>query len=112
MPTIVGTPIPEHLAQRTRDTAARLRAGEKVASEDIIDVVLELTSVSMDHQFVNTAKILGAGPVIMKFLQASTNGSLKAIRMGLNKVVPKLNDKQRRKMADFFDDALYRDLSH
>lgn len=112
MPTIVGSPVPEALAQRTRDIAARLRAGERVADKDIVSVIAELTELSLEHQFINTARALGAGRTIMKFIELNTGASLKTIKASLGKVIPRLNANQRRKLADFFDDALYRDLAH
>lgn len=109
MRNLVGSSIPEALAQRVLDAAAALREG-RLGEKDmgpVVDVVAEMSDVVMRHFFLQPSRDFGLGPALRAVVELSVASSSKTVQYGLKKVLPKLNDAQRRQLGVFLESSLY-----
>lgn len=104
----VAAPIPAPLSERATATAARIRSGalQPRDSEQVIKVVAEMTEVALTHFFVKPVKDFGGSITMRGIAEMGVSGSVKAVRFGLGKILPKLDGKQWTMVADFLDQSL------
>lgn len=111
MTTILGCEISPELATEARAVVEGLRAGEKMPNRRIVELVYEMTRESLERQFLEPAEAIGAGSRLMKFIEMSVHGSLKAVHMGLKRVIPKLRPDQLLLVADFIERSLHEEAA-
>jgi hypothetical protein len=104
----VAAPIDAPLAQRAVATADRIRSGELQPrqADVVVKVVCEMTEVAMTHFFVKPVKDFGGGIAMRGMAEMGVSGSVKAVRFGLGKILPKLDQRQWTMVADFLDQSL------
>jgi len=107
MRNVVGTPVSPELARDAERLVEELRSGYEIEPERIVGVVYGLTEESLRCQFIRPTEAFGLGMRLRKMIEFAVNTSLKGMRYGLDHVIPKLDDAQRRQLADFLDEALY-----
>lgn len=104
----VAAPINAPLAERAVATATRIRNGELQPrhSDEVIKVVAEMTEVALSHFFVKPVKDFGGSMTMRGVAEMGVSGSVRAVRFGLGKILPKLDQKQWTMVADFLDQSL------
>jgi hypothetical protein len=104
----VAAPIQGPLAAKAVSTAEKIRSGQLQPrdSEQVIKVVAEMTEVALTHFFVKPVKDFGGSITMRGIAEMGVSGSVKAVRFGLGKILPKLDQKQWTMVADFLDQSL------
>ena len=100
--------IPEALAVRAQHVIEQIRAGE-LGPEDHARVVKLITDISeavMHHFFIRPMPHLGVGMALRGVVKVGVGSAVKAIGMGLGRVVPKIDREHWTRIADFLDEAI------
>ncbi|HEX4872329.1 MAG TPA: hypothetical protein VFV27_08455 [Nevskiaceae bacterium] len=109
MRNLVGAPIPAALAEKAARTVDSLRAGRigSGQSDEVVEVICEMTEAVMGHFFVRPGEAFGLGMTLRGVIEFGVSSTVKTMRFGLRKVIPKLRPEQLRQVGDFLDEALY-----
>lgn len=105
---IIGCPVPAALAERARGVIDRLRTDpRKVARDEVVDLVGDLTQASFDYHFVRPLEDLGVGFATRKGIQVGLAGAVRIIRSSMQKVVKALDEKNYAKLAGYLEQAYF-----
>ncbi|GAB3673442.1 hypothetical protein [Salinisphaera aquimarina] len=111
MPNVViGCPVEDALAQRTRDLIDRLRTEpDRVPRSEVVDLVGDLTAASFDYHFIRPLKDLGVGFTTRKGIDVGLKGAVRIIRSSMQKVIKAMDDASYAKLADYLEAAYFSD---
>lgn len=106
--SVIGCPIADDLAERTRQTIERLRsAPDQVPRDDVIALIVELTEKSFDYHFQRPLRALGVGLATRKSIDYGLKGAMRVIRSSMQRVIRGLDREHYAKLADFIEDAYF-----
>lgn len=104
----IAAPVSAELAAKVRATVADVRSGKLTPRnyEPVVAVVAEVSKNAMQYFFIDTAKSIGVGGVLLKISEVGVSSALATLKYGLNKILPKLSDTQWKEVSRFLEDAL------
>lgn len=106
--TVIGCPVSDELAERTRQTIDNLRATpDQVKRDDVVELIVELTDKSFDYHFQRPLRALGVGMATRKSIDYGLKGAMRVIRSSMQRVIRGLDHDHYSKLADFIEDAYY-----
>jgi len=103
MSKFTGTLLTDEMAQQVLSVAEALRAGSysQRDMEPVIEVVCDMSDVVMRYFFQQPARDFGLSVSLRSIVDLSVASASKTVRFGLSRVLPKLNDAQRRQLGEF-----------
>ena len=109
MRNLVGAPIPPEMASEVLRIVDDIR-GDRMQpgeAEQLVDLIGRMTEAVMRHFFVTPTRAIGLGAGLRGVVELGVNSSVKTLRYGLKKVIPKLNREQLGQLAQFLDESLH-----
>ena len=105
---LLQAPLDDELGARVVDVSARVRTGKITPkqSDEVSDLICEMTESTMRHFFARPAKAFGLGMIQRGLIDQGINITIKTVRTALRQVLPKLTPEQFREVADYLDEAL------
>lgn len=104
----LNAPISAELGSRAVAVSAALRSGRlgPDRSDEVSDLICDMTDAVMRHFFVRPAEAFKLGLASRGVIDLGIRGTGKTIRMALRQVLPRLTPEQFRQVADYLDEAL------
>ncbi len=101
-------PISDALSERARDIVERLRDGRLKAaqSDEVSDLICDITDSSMRHFFARPAQDFGLGLTARGIIDLGVRSTSKTVRMALRQILPRLSPEQFQRVADYLEEAL------
>ncbi|WP_286221975.1 hypothetical protein [Marinobacter apostichopi] len=106
----IVAPIPDELRTRALYTVEQLRErgkADKVAIDQLFDLIVELTDAGLDFFFLEPLRRLNASSMMMGMARVGTSSMLKGSKMVVQKVLKKLDDRSLAAMLDFIAEIIH-----
>ena len=106
----IVAPIPDELRTRALYTVEQLRErgkADKVAIDQLFDLIVELTDAGLDFFFLEPLRRLNASSMMMGMARVGTSSMLKGSKMVVHKVLKKLDDRSLAAMLDFIAEIIH-----
>lgn len=101
-------PLSDALAARLQDISSRVRSGAlpRERSDEVSDLICDMTESAMQHFFLRPAKVFGLGLTSRGIIDLGIRSTSKTVRMALRQVLPRLTPEQFQQVADYLDEAI------
>lgn len=106
----IVAPIPDELRTRALYTVEQLRErgkADKVAIDQLFDLIVELTDAGLDFFFLEPLRRLNAGSMMMGMAKVGISSMLKGSKMVVHKVLKKLDDRSLGAILDFIEEIIH-----
>ncbi len=106
----IVAPIPDELRTRALYTVEQLRErgkADKVAIDQLFDLIVELTDAGLDFFFLEPLRRLNAGSMMMGMAKVGISSMLKGSKMVVHKVLKKLDDQSLAAILDFIAEIIH-----
>lgn len=106
----IVAPIPDELRTRALYTVEQLRErgkADKVAIDQLFDLIVELTDAGLDFFFLEPLRRLNAGNMMMGMAKMGISSMLKGSKMVVHKVLKKLDDQSLAAILDFIAEIIH-----
>lgn len=106
----IVAPIPDELRTRALYTVEQLRErgkADKVAIDQLFDLIVELTDAGLDFFFLEPLRRLNAGSMMMGMAKVGISSMLKGSKMVVHKVLKKLDDRSLAAILDFIAEIIH-----
>ncbi len=106
----IVAPIPDELRTRALYTVEQLRErgkADKVAIDQLFDLIVELTDAGLDFFFLEPLRRLNAGSMMMGMAKVGISSMLKGSKMVVHKVLKKLDDESLVSILDFIEEIIH-----
>ena len=102
-------PLTADLGARVHDVSARVRSGElpRERSEEVSDLICEMTETAMKHFFLRPAQEFGLGLTARGIIDLGIRSTSKTVRMALKQIFPRLSPEQFCQVSDYLDEAVH-----
>lgn len=106
----IVAPIDDELRTRAIYTVQELRQrgkADKVAMDQLNDLISELTDGGLDFFFLEPLRRLNAGSMLMGMARMGINSMHKGAKMVVHKVLKKLDDESLVSILDFIEEIIH-----
>lgn len=108
----VGFSIPDELQQRIHDTIVGLRGDTPRAHvQAFTDILYQVTDLALDAYFQTPLDLMKLGFILRKLADGGMEVVHGACHLAIRKVVPDMNDKHLRAVADYMEKLVITDVS-
>ncbi|MCK2149173.1 MULTISPECIES: hypothetical protein [Marinobacter] len=106
----IVAPIPDELRTRALYTVEQLRErgkADKVAIDQLFELIVELTDAGLDFFFLEPLRRLNAGSMMMGMAKVGISSMLKGSKMVVHKVLKKLDDRSLDAILSFIAEIIH-----
>jgi len=106
----IVAPIPDELRTRALYTVEQLRErgkADKVAIDQLFELIVELTDAGLDFFFLEPLRRLNAGSMMIGMAKVGISSMLKGSKMVVHKVLKKLDDRSLDAILSFIAEIIH-----